>query len=190
MQTYSRDQAVTGFLRGLDSPVRRAGRPGATALLLGIVGTVAGAGVASGHLAKAGTDAAAVLAVIVLAAGLFLLIWGAVALVRAVPGWWRLLAIPAVWVLLEFVLFPLTMAVYATNVPPGRLASRCSSSPVAASPTSRSRRTGSGPPHPPPCRSATTGYTLLAMATWQSSGSLPSPVAAAIRTPAQASARP
>jgi hypothetical protein len=34
------------------------------------------------------------------------------------------------------------------------------------------------------------GYTLLASATWQSSGILPSPVAAAIRTPAQASARP
>ena len=34
------------------------------------------------------------------------------------------------------------------------------------------------------------GYTLLARATWQSSGILPSPVAAAMRTPAQASARP
>jgi hypothetical protein len=33
-------------------------------------------------------------------------------------------------------------------------------------------------------------YTLLARATWQSSGILPSPAAAAIRTPAQASARP
>jgi hypothetical protein len=54
-----------------------------------------------------------------LVTGLFLLIWGAVALVRAIPGWWRLLAIPAAWALLELVLFPLTMAVYATNVPPG-----------------------------------------------------------------------
>lgn len=42
------------------------------------------------------------------------------------------------------------------------------------------RRTSRGP----------AGYTLLAMATWQSSGILPSPVAEAIRTPAQASARP
>src|SRR5215469_9914084 len=68
---------------------------GATVLVLGIVGTAAGAGAASGHLSKAGLDTAAVLAAMVLAAGLFLLIWGAVALARATPGWWRLLAIPA-----------------------------------------------------------------------------------------------
>jgi dienelactone hydrolase len=104
---------------------RRAGRTGrgATALVLGIAGTAAGAGVAGGHLAKVGVDVGAILAGIVLAAGLVLLIWGAAALVRAVPGWWRLLAIPAVWVLLEFVLFPLTMAVVATNQPPGSLGS-------------------------------------------------------------------
>ena len=102
---------------------RRAGRvgQGATALMLGIAGTVAGAGVAGAHLAKAGLDAAAVLAAVVLAAGLFLLIWGTAALVRAIPGWWRLLAIPAVWLFFEFMLFPLTMAVFATNEPPGPL---------------------------------------------------------------------
>ena len=76
---------------------------------------------ASGHQAKAGLDAAAVLAAIVLVTGLFLLGWGAVALVRAVPGWWRLLAVPTVLVLVWFVLFPLTTAVYATNLPPGPL---------------------------------------------------------------------
>ena len=78
---------------------RRAGRAGrgATALLLGIAGTAAGAGIASAHLAKAGLDAAAVLAAIVLVTGLILLIWGAAALVRAVPGWWRLLAVPRPW---------------------------------------------------------------------------------------------
>jgi dienelactone hydrolase len=104
---------------------RRAGRTGrgATALLAGIMGTVAGAGVAGAHLAKAGLGVAAVLAGVVLATGLVLLIWGAVALVRAIPGWWRLLAIPAAWVLLELVLFPLTVAVYATNLPPGPLGS-------------------------------------------------------------------
>ena len=31
------------------------------------------------------------------------------ALVRAIPGWWRLLAIPAAWALLELVLFAVTM---------------------------------------------------------------------------------
>ena len=100
---------------------RRAGRAGqgTAALLLGIAGTVAGAGVGSAHLAKAGLDAAAVLAAIVLVTGLVLLIWGAAALIRAIPGWWRLLAIPAALVLLQFVLVPLTYAVHATNRPPG-----------------------------------------------------------------------
>jgi hypothetical protein len=54
----------------------RAGR-GATALLLGIAGTAVGAGTAGGHLAKAGLDAAAVAAVVVLVTGVMLLIWGA-----------------------------------------------------------------------------------------------------------------
>jgi len=48
---------------------------------------VAGAGVGSAHLAKAGPDAAAVLAAIVLVTGLILLIWGTAALIRATPGW-------------------------------------------------------------------------------------------------------
>jgi uncharacterized protein len=102
---------------------RRAGRTGqgATALLLGVVGTVAGAGVASGHLAKAGLDTAALLAVIVLATGVVLLGWGAATLVRVMPGWWRLLAVPGAMVLLWFVLWPLAIAVYATNLPPGSL---------------------------------------------------------------------
>lgn len=70
--------------------MRRAGRSGrgTTALVAGIAGTAAGAGVAGAHLAKAGVDAAAILAGIVLVAGLILLIWGAAALVRAIPGWW------------------------------------------------------------------------------------------------------
>jgi hypothetical protein len=102
---------------------RRAGQvgQGTTALLLGTAGTAAGAGIASAHLAKAGLDAATVLAAIVLITGLFLLGWGAVALVRAIPGWWRLLAVPTALALLEFVLLPLTVAVNATNRPPGPL---------------------------------------------------------------------
>ena len=100
----------------------RAGR-GAAALVAGMTGTVTGAGVASAHLAKAGLDTAAVVAAVVLVTGIVLLIWGAGALVRAVPGWWRLLAAPAAIALLWFVLYPLTMAVYATNLPPGPLGS-------------------------------------------------------------------
>jgi hypothetical protein len=94
---------------------------GAVALLLGIAGTAAGAGIGGAHLAKAGLDTAVVLAAIVLVTGLILLGWGAAALVRAMPGWWRLLAVPLALVLLEFALLPLTVAVYATNLPPGPL---------------------------------------------------------------------
>jgi hypothetical protein len=104
---------------------RRSGRAGrgAVALVTGIAGTVAGAGVAGAHLAKAGPDMAAVLAVAVLVAGLVLLGWGVALLVRAVPGWWRLLAIPVAVAILWFVLFPLTVAVNVTNRPPGPLGS-------------------------------------------------------------------
>jgi uncharacterized protein len=102
---------------------RRAGRTGqgVTALVLGIAGTAAGGGVAAAHLAKAGLDAAALLAAVVLVTGLFLLAWGAVVLVRAIPGWWRLLAIPAALVLLWFTVYPVTIAVNAVNRPAGAL---------------------------------------------------------------------
>jgi uncharacterized protein len=102
---------------------RRAGRAGqgATALLFGITGTAAGAGVGSAHPAKAGLDAAVVLAAVVLVTGAVLLVWGAAMLVRAMPGWWRLLAVPMALVLLWFVLLPLTVAVNATSRPPGPL---------------------------------------------------------------------
>jgi hypothetical protein len=80
---------------------RRAGRAarGGIALVLGIVGTVVGAGVAIGHL-KAGLGAVVAVAGIVLVTGLALLIWGAAMLVRAMPGWWRLLVIPVALALL------------------------------------------------------------------------------------------
>ena len=102
---------------------RRAGRAGrgGTALVLGIAGTVAGAGTASAHLAKAGLDPAAAAAVVVLVTGVVLLVWGSAMLVRATPGWWRLLAVPAALVLLWFVLLPLAVAVNATNRPAGPL---------------------------------------------------------------------
>jgi len=95
--------------------------PAVTALLFGITGTAAGAGAGSAHLGKAGLDAAAVPAAIVLVTGVVLLVWGAATLVRATPGWWRLLAVPMALVLLWFVLLPLTVAVNATNRPPSPL---------------------------------------------------------------------
>ena len=102
---------------------RRAGRvgQGVTALALGIAGTAAGSGLVAAHLAAARLSTAGILAGIMLATGVFLLAWGAVALIRAIPRWWRLMAIPAALVLLWFVLFPLAMAVMATNRRPGAL---------------------------------------------------------------------
>jgi len=102
------------------SPAVRVGQ-GATALLAGIAGTAAGAGLATGHLAKAGLDAAAAMAAIVLVTSVIALLWGAATLVRAAPGWWRLVAVPVALVLLWFVLLPLTLAVNATTRPPGPL---------------------------------------------------------------------
>jgi len=46
-------------------------------LLAGIAGTAAGAGLATGHLAKAGLDAAAAMAAIVLVTSVIALLWGA-----------------------------------------------------------------------------------------------------------------
>jgi lipopolysaccharide export LptBFGC system permease protein LptF len=68
--------AATTLAVRLTCRAGRAGR-GATALVLGIAGTAAGFGVAGAHLAKAGLDAAAALAVVVLVTGVFLLTWGA-----------------------------------------------------------------------------------------------------------------
>jgi uncharacterized protein len=104
---------------------RRAGPTwrGTTALVAGIVGTVTGAGVAGGHLGKTGLDAAAVAAAIVLVTGIVLLVWGATTLIRAIPGWWRLLAVPAAIALLWFVLFPLAIAGIAANRAPAPLGS-------------------------------------------------------------------
>ena len=56
-----------------------------------------------------------------LATGVVLVVVGVSILVRAIPGWWRLLAVPTALVLLWFVLLPLTVAVNATNRPPGPL---------------------------------------------------------------------
>ena len=50
-------------------------------------------------------DAAAA-AVVVLVTGVVLLAWGAATLIRAIPGWWRLLAVPTAMAVLWFVLLP------------------------------------------------------------------------------------
>jgi hypothetical protein len=118
-------------------------------LALGIAGTAAGAGAASALLAKAGLDAAAAAAVVVLVTGVVLLAWGAATLIRAIPGWWRLLAVPIAMAVLWFVLLSLTVALNATSRPPGPLGP---ATPAGRSLTSPPPPAGSGPPRPPPCR--------------------------------------
>jgi uncharacterized protein len=105
---------------------RRARAPGRAAMGfgLGLAGVVAGGGVASAHLAKAGLTVTSIAAAVALLAGLVLLARGTGALVRALRGWWRLLAIPAGLAVLVFLLYPLVVAVNATNRPPGRLGAR------------------------------------------------------------------
>ncbi len=105
--------AMTGLAAWLMSGSGRAGR-GAVALVAGIAGTVTGAGIASAQ-ARAGVSVALLAALVALVAGVIRVGLGGVLLVRAVPGWWRLLAVPAALAFLVFVLFPLTIAVNATN---------------------------------------------------------------------------
>jgi dienelactone hydrolase len=98
---------------------RRGGGAGVslTELVLGIAGTVAGAGIGVLYLVKVGASLETVTGLTALATGGVLLVRGAAALTRRLPGWWRLLALPAALALLVFVLYPMTLAVNVTNRP-------------------------------------------------------------------------
>lgn len=85
---------------------------------------VAGAGIGGGHVVKSVWSATTWLGLVVLAAGVLLLAAGTAIAVRATRRWWRLAALPAAFVLFQFVLLPVGMAVYATNVPPTTLGPR------------------------------------------------------------------
>jgi len=94
---------------------------GVTSAIAGVVGTVAGTGVGLMHLVKSGPPLPSIAGLVVLATGLALFITGSVLLIRRLPRWWRLLTIPALYVVFEFVVFPVTSGVYAANVPAGHL---------------------------------------------------------------------
>lgn len=95
---------------------RRAVR-GAVALVLGLTGTAVGMGFGIMRLTHDTVDPATVAGLACLVTGLLLLGAGSVALVRSMPGWWKLLAIPAALAALLFVLYPIPPALYATNLP-------------------------------------------------------------------------
>jgi dienelactone hydrolase len=113
--------AVAVVLAGLRS--RERGRRGLVASAFGLVGLVGGSAIGVMHTVNGVVDVPAVAGLVLLATGLVLLGAGVGLLVRILPGWWRLLAIPAALVVVQFVVFPLVVAVYATNVPPTTLGS-------------------------------------------------------------------
>ena len=95
---------------------RHGGRRASVVLVTaGIAGVTAGAGVGVMHVVKHDVTPAALAALVTLVIGLALFATGVVELTRAAPGWWRLLAIPGVYVVLQFVVLPLTVAVYGTE---------------------------------------------------------------------------
>ena len=109
--------AITVVVVGAAILATRAGQGvrAVTWLLAGTAGTAAGAGLAPARLVGAGLSATVLVGTLSLVGGLVLLGLGIVALLRALPGWWRLLAIPIVFVVLQLGVLPLTMAVIGTH---------------------------------------------------------------------------
>ena len=89
-----------------------------TAFCAGAIAAPVGLAVAGPHLSKVGANPQSVAGAITAVAGLTLLVIGAVGLVRAARGWWRLPATTALLVLLYVTEPAITAAVAATNVPP------------------------------------------------------------------------
>jgi uncharacterized protein len=90
---------------------------GICGLTLGLIGTSAGIGIGFMHFAKSDHDVIGFAGLAALVAGLYLLVAAFALIVRVMPGWWRLLAIPLALVLFQFALEPLSLATYGTNLP-------------------------------------------------------------------------
>lgn len=93
----------------------RVGRLAAVAL--GTIATTVGGVIGYSYLTTNGLSVRAVGGGLAFVGGLALLLSGVVAIVRLVRGWRRLFAIPIVLIVGDAVVVPLSMAVYATNVP-------------------------------------------------------------------------
>ena len=94
---------------------------GVVMVLVGTAGVIAGAGIGGVHLMKLGATPVAIAGLVALVSGVALLVRGGLAVTRSLRSWWRLLVVPAALGLLVFVLYPLTVAVNATNRPPTSL---------------------------------------------------------------------
>ena len=108
--------AITGALLLLTLD-ERAGRRGSAALIGGILGFSFGAGIGPVWLTTSGITIVALVSLAALLAGVVLLAAAAWILIRAVPRWWRLAALPIAFVILQFVLIPLAGAAYGTHPP-------------------------------------------------------------------------
>jgi uncharacterized protein len=86
-------------------------------VVAGVVGVVAGLGIGLPHLTHGVFDAPGIAGMVALVAGGWLLVVGTVELLRVTPGWRKLLAVPLGLLIAVFVLYPVPMALYATNLP-------------------------------------------------------------------------
>jgi dienelactone hydrolase len=93
-------------------------------LLVGLLGVIVGVGIGVPHAVRAGMSVEAASGVVALGTGLTLAGIGTVSLLRRSRWWTRVAAVPASIAMLTFVVAPVTLAVFVTNVPPLELGSQ------------------------------------------------------------------
>lgn len=103
---------------------RRTGRwwPGIAVVVFGLLGAAIGAALGAGHVLEGDADVTGLAGLVVLASGLVLLVGGAAMLIGAARRWWKLLAVPIAYVVVELAAIPIIMGVYGTDPPRAPLA--------------------------------------------------------------------
>jgi uncharacterized protein len=110
--------AVLATVRVSEAPSRgNLAGAGAINLLVGTLGIGAGAVIGGGGLAVAGVTPAALFGLVALAAALVVTVVSAAWLLRSMPRWWRLAGIPGTFVVAQFWLLPVVMAMLGTHAP-------------------------------------------------------------------------
>lgn len=99
----------------LRAPTHRTSAAGL--IVLGTVAVAAGATIGFSYLTTTGLSIKAIGGLLAFACGAAAIVVGGTALLRATHGWRRWLAIPVALVACYVVVLPVTVAVYATNVP-------------------------------------------------------------------------
>ena len=96
---------------------RQPGRRGVSATFAGAVATAVGIGLALPHLTKAGAGVVGIAGLALLVGGLALVAAGAVTILGALSGWWRLPAAAAITIVVGVASWTVGQGVAATNVP-------------------------------------------------------------------------